>query len=514
MSIAAVASGHEVTTQVAQDLLLEGANAFDALTGAFFAACVAEPVLASAGGGAFILAQPNGQRTRIIDAFATTPSCKPSRHEMDVRAVTVDFGATTQTYHIGNGTIAVPGAIKGLFNLHAQLGYMPMRDIVAPAVALAQSGTKITDQQGTILRAVEPVVSATPAARKLFLRNDQLLSAGDHFSNPRFADFLEVLAIEGDSFFYRGEVAAVLEQARSGRGGCVGIEDLGAYESRLRDPVEFKCGDATIQSAGPPSAGGLLIGFGLALVEGLQPVFQSLSESERSRTLVDVMKATSAARVHATTDSFDFPDESILFDPQLVHAWQNEISERVAVFRGTTHINVLDAKGNIACLSTSNGEGSGEVIEDAGIMMNNMLGEDDLNPRGIGAWSTKTPMTSMMAPTLMQYTGGRRVMMGSGGSNRIRTAMLQVILNIEKLDMSLEEAIHASRIHIDDDHVYIEAGFEGDVVDALTEQTPAHTLFEDRSFYFGGVHAIDSGPNGIVGAGDPRRGGASRVFSC
>ncbi len=512
MSVAAVAAGHEVTTDVAQNLLLDGANAYDALIGAFFAACIAEPVLASPGGGAFILAQPIRERARVVDAFAMTPLRKPSAHEMDVRAVTVDFGETSQVYHIGNGTVAVPGVVHGLFSLHSQLGFMPLRDILAPAIELAQNGTPLTEQQAEILHAVEPVVSDRPAGRELFVDEGQLLGPGATFLNPRFADFLDTLSIEGADFFYRGEVAQVLENARRGGGGCVGFEDLSRYESRLREPVKYDCGAASVCSTGPPSAGGLLIGFGLTLIEGMKPAFQGLDEIERLHTLTEVMRATSAVRTHATEDDFDFPDAALMFDPTLVEAWQNEISERAAVFRGTTHINVLDSKGNVACMSTSNGEGSGQVIEDAGFMMNNMLGEDDLNPRGIGTWRPNTRMTSMMAPTLLRYADGREIMMGSGGSNRIRTALLQVILNITRLNMGLEDALFAPRIHLDDDHLYIEGGFEDNVVDSLTAKATASTVFNEPSFYFGGVHAIDAGPAGVVAAGDPRRGGVSRVF--
>jgi len=430
MSVAAVSAGHTVTADVAENLLRDGANAFDALIGGFFAACVTEPILASAGGGAFMLARPVNQRARVLDAFAMTPGTTPSRHELDIQPVEVNFGDTQQTYHIGNGTVAVPGVVHGLFTLHDQLGHMPMRDIVAPAIELATAGVEIVTQQATILKSVAAIVSSRPGARQLFLNTDEApLGEGERFTNPRFADFLETLAVEGLDFFYRGEVASALDLRRRSAGGCLSLEDLANYESRVRDPLEYDFSPARMLTCGAPSAGGMLVSFGLGLLEGMHPPVASMSTGERHATLVEVMRATAAARVHATVDGADVLDDGLLFGQPLVEAWRHEISQRAATFRGTTHLNVLDARGNIACMSTSNGEGSGEVLEDTGIMMNNMLGEDDLNPRGIGNWNPKSRMTSMMAPTLIQFADGRVIMMGSGGSNRIRTALLQVAIN-------------------------------------------------------------------------------------
>ena len=117
--------------------------------------------------------------------------------------------------------------------------------------------------------------------------------------------------------------------------------------------------------------------------------------------------------------------------------------------RGTTHVSVADEFGNLASLTTSNGEGSAYVLPGTGIMMNNMLGEEDLNPGGFHRWTEDTRLASMMCPTVARLADGSQVALGTGGSNRIRSAVLQVLVNLFEFDLPLEQAVMAPRLHLE-----------------------------------------------------------------
>ncbi|MCH7958288.1 MAG: gamma-glutamyltransferase, partial [Proteobacteria bacterium] len=200
-----------------------------------------------------------------------------------------------------------------------------------------------------------------------------------------------------------------------------------------------------------------------------------------------------------------------LLDPVFLDTYRRQVLGRPAARRGTTHISVIDAAGNTASLSVSNGEGSGYLVPGTGIMLNNLLGEDDINPHGFHRWPVDQRMCSMMAPTVLVQADGATVALGSGGSNRIRTAILQVLLNLLEFGMSIEDAVARPRIHFENDLLSIEDGFDPDPLAAVSKTFPNTEVWEEKNLFFGGVHAVrfDAGGGRFDGAGDLRRGGVA-----
>ena len=181
--------------------------------------------------------------------------------------------------------------------------------------------------------------------------------------------------------------------------------------------------------------------------------------------------------------------------------------------RGTTHISVADGFGNLAAVTLSNGEGCGHAWPGTGIHLNNMLGEEDLHPDGFDAWPTDTRIASMMAPSVLELGCGRQVAFGSGGSNRIRTALLQVASKLVDHGLSAAEAVEAARLHVERGLVSIEPGFAEDAIAAAAAEGDRLNRWPDRNMFFGGVHAVERHPDGrVTGAGDPRRGGVAAVL--
>jgi gamma-glutamyltranspeptidase/glutathione hydrolase len=175
--------------------------------------------------------------------------------------------------------------------------------------------------------------------------------------------------------------------------------------------------------------------------------------------------------------------------------------------RGTTHVSIADSQGNIASMTCSNGEGSGYFVPGTGIMLNNMMGEDDLHPEGFHSSPPGERVGSMMSPSALLLDDEVRLVFGSGGSKRIRTALTQVLTQVVDFRRNLATAIQAPRLHWDGTVLQLEPGFDDESVQALSDRVPVN-IWEKPSVYFGGVHSVIPG---LEGAGDPRRGGSTAV---
>ncbi|MCB9702884.1 MAG: gamma-glutamyltransferase [Myxococcales bacterium] len=507
-----IAAGHPLTAAAGEAIFAAGGNAFDAALAALCMACVAEPVLASLGGGGFFLAHDGGGRTLVYDAFAQTPRQKRELAGIDFQPVIADFGVAQQEFHIGLGSVATPGLVRGIFAVHRAHGSLPIAEIVAPAVAAAREGLTLTPFQAYILETIAPIYGHTPAARAIFTRgpdDPRVRGAGERLVNPGLADLLEALAREGDALFYEGEVAAAIEALSRAEGGHLTREDLRSYRVIAREPLQLRYRDATLATNPPPSAGGLLIAFGLGLLAGLDVAGLGAGTPAQARVLAEAMVHTrDARRRHGAIPA--------LLDPALLAGHAAALAELAAappMTRGTTHISAIDAAGNAAAITVSNGEGCGHLVPGTGTMLNNMLGEEDINPEGFHAWAPDVRMSSMMAPTAIFADDGRLAVLGSGGSKRIRTAILQVLVNLLDNQMTIAAAIAAPRLHLDAERLNFEAaGMAPATAEALAAAFADHAAWPERNMYFGGVHAAMREADGrLHGAGDPRRAGVCVV---
>jgi gamma-glutamyltranspeptidase/glutathione hydrolase len=503
-----------VTAEVAAEVLRAGGNAVDAVVAGFFTSAVAEPVLAGlAGGGFFITGGPNG-RARLYDAFVHTPRTRRPADELDFGPIVADFGTAQQEFHIGLGAVATPGIVKGIFEAHRREGSVPMRELVAPAAAHARAGVRLNALQAYIFSVIAPIYLATESARAIFASAadaGRLVGEGEALRQPELADLLEVLAIEGDELFYRGEVAEAIVRACTEGGGQLTHEDLAAYQVQIREPLGIDYRGARLLTNPPPSSGGILIAFALNLLAAMPPARHAFGSHAYLRLMLRMMELTNRARVESVArGGGHHPDAARLLDPALLRRYRQQILDRPAAPRGTTHISVMDGRGNMAALSISNGEGCGSIVPGTGLMLNNMLGEEDLNPGGFHRWPEDVRLTSMMAPTLVLCPDGGRIVIGSGGSNRIRTAILQVLVNLLDYGVDVVEAVSRPRVHFENARLSVEGGFDANEVASLIEDYPDHHLWDDLNLFFGGSHTVvREGSGALRGFGDPRRGGVS-----
>lgn len=497
-----VAAGHPVTAAAAAEILRAGGNAFDAALAAVAAACVAEPVLCSTGGGGFMLARPADSPARLYDFFVHTPRRRRPPAEVQAAPVITDWGTTSQEFQIGLGTAATPGLVRGLYAVHRDLGRTPMPHILAPAVAAAHAGVEVTPFQAYLMTLVAPIYLGEPAARALFGGPTGVpLRQGERLQNPELGAMLEALGREGERLFYEGEVAAAIVAQCREHGGHITAADLQAYRAIRREPLTLRYRDATLTTNPPPSAGGILIAFGLGLLGRLELGDLAFGSAEHLGVLSSVLARTVDVRaLHGA-------NEALLAD-ELLTRHAAELASARAAYRGTTHISVIDAAGNAASVTLSNGEGNGALVPGTGMMLNNMLGEDDVNPAGPHAWPEDQRLSSMMAPSAITRDDGWFAVTGSGGSKRIRSAILQVLSNIIDFGMSPADAVTAPRVHVEPGQVNLEGGFAGPGRERLAELFPHVIAWDQRNMFFGGCHTVARAPDGtLTGVGDPRRDG-------
>ncbi len=509
-----IAAGHPDTAAAGVEMLRLGGNAFDAAVAAVFAAFVVESTLTSAGGGGFLLAHTPEQGEILFDFFTQTPRQRKPQGEIDFYPVGVDFGDTVQEFHIGLGSVAVPGNVAGLLHVHQRLGQLPLSVIIEPAVHYARSGVVLNTYQTYCHQILRPIILASPASRQIYAPQGELLQPGEVFRMPALGDALELLAKRGATEFYQGAIGHQIIRDCQQQGGLLTLEDLQAYRVLERQPLRLPYRDYTLLTNPLPSAGGTLIAFALQLLAARDLQQIGFGTPEYVQLLAQVMALTNEARRQGYDAQIYQPEfaQRFLANPFL-QPYRDRLLQPVNKWGSTTHVSVIDGAGNAATVTTSNGEGSGYIIPGTGIMLNNMLGEEDLNPHGFHQWQEDVRISSMMAPTLVLQGHRPKVALGSGGSNRIRTAILQVICNILDFGMTVEEAVTAPRIHWENHLLNLEPGFAA-VLPHLTLPAGDRTLlWQQAGMFFGGVHTVMQTDGGeLVGAGDPRRLGAIGVW--
>ena len=508
----AIAAGHSDTARAASLMLQAGGNAFDAAMAALCAACVAEPVLASLGGGGFLLAHAQDRDPLLYDFFVHTPLRKRESGEVDFRPIWADFGDTRQEFHIGLGAMATPGMIKGLFQIQRDLCRLPMQTLIQPAVELAREGVSINPLQHYISTVVSPILRATPEAFALHHPegdDSRLAEVGERVPMTDFADYLENLAREGEQAFYHGHLGERLARFCQQEGGHLDQADLANYQVIRRDPLDLRYRHARLLSNPPPSLGGLLIGLSLGQLAKTPVPPRPWGEEAHLRWIAHAMRDTQDMRKSLRLQERAHQLSGATDDTAaLLREYEDLRGKHPMSPRGTTHVSIMDQAGNLASMTLSNGEGCGRVLPDSGIMLNNMLGEEDLNPDGFHRWPENRRMSSMMAPSALELEDGTRIATGSGGSNRIRSAILQVLVNLLDYNMDVKQAVEAARIHLEGTQLHLEPPSRSSALRNLREDYPNQCAWTGNNLFFGGAHTVMRSANGdISGAGDPRRGG-------
>ena len=518
-----VAAGHPLTAEAGARVLREGGNAVDAAVGAVLTSFVAEPLLTGLGAGGYLMVAGPEWEPALLDFFVEAPARARDGSAAELQAIDVSFGDAVQTFHIGPASCGVYGTPAGVCEAVARWGTVPLETLAAPAARLARAGVALNHGQAYVAEILAELLLSTAECAALWAPGGHVLREGEVLRNPELGDALERLGRDGAEPFYQGDVAGAVSEWVGERGGSVTRAALASYGAQQRRPVAQGYRDREVLTNPPPSAGGTLLAYALGLLDR-QPA---------PPTLEQVVEAMEAAQAERTPDFVEgLAEEGFL---------ERFLAERLGVAgaagRGsgaadhpgssgqagggtrrqagggtsshlgaTTHISVLDGAGRACSVTCTNGEGSGVVVPGTGIHVNNIMGEQDLNPLGFHLHPAGRRMPSMMAPSIVRRAGEVELVLGSAGSNRIRSALLQTIVGVVDHGLRAPEAVRAPRVHFEEGVVYAEPGAD---VRALAREDRRVVSFHELNLYFGGVQAVQRRDGALLGTGDPRRGGVA-----
>jgi gamma-glutamyltranspeptidase/glutathione hydrolase len=448
----AVAAGNRHSADAGAWALREGGTAVDAAVAATLAAFVTEGPLTGPAGGGFALLHEPGQATTLLDCFFAVPARDPGEMEQ----VEIDFvGSSTQVFHVGEASVAVPGLVAGLVEVHARRGRLPWERLFVPALELAGRVQAAGPAQVYLHEILVAILQREPGGRRVY-------------GVPGRIDASELVP-----------TLRLLQQARAEALGLLLpdlAEDLAVYAVEAREPLECGFADATVLTTPTPSRGGAIVRTGLE---------------------------TLAARPDDPTGS---PAEARSLAAALAAGYASAGVGAAGGARptGTTHVSVVDADGAAVGVSSTLGSGSGVFRH--GFQLNNMLGELDVI--GTEEREPGSRLPSMMSPTLVLVDDTPRLAVGSAGSVRLAGAILQVVAAVVRQGIPVEEAVARPRLHVDADAVHVEGGWADRVAEALAEDGYEVIRWADRNLFFGGASAVERRSATTLGAaGDPRRGG-------
>jgi gamma-glutamyltranspeptidase/glutathione hydrolase len=525
--------------------LRRGGNAVDAAVAASFAISVIRPQSTGIGGGGFFLLYLAKNKETVALDFRERAPLRATR-DMFIR----DGKAVPDLSRTGPLAIAVPGLVAGLVEIQKKYGTMPLKEVMAPAIRLADEGFPIYPQLAGAIAYRAKVLGDSPATRAIYFREDRPLREGELLVQKDLAGTLREIAEEGKDAFYKGRIAAALVKEMHARGGLITQEDLDGYRVLSRTPLLGTFHDAQIHTMPPPSSGGVLILQMLNVLTGFPLQQFGFHTPKAIHLLTETMRLAfhDRARYLGDPDFVQMPinmlasaDYAATLRTKIDPAKATPSEPIPAALPGktestsTTHLSVIDKEGNaVATTQTVNLYfGSGVMVPGTGILLNDEM--DDFsaqvsNPNAFGLVGEteanaiaprKTPLSSM-SPTIVTRDGKVVLVTGSPGGSRIISATLQVLLDVLAYDMSLPEAMFAPRIHHQwfPDELVVEAR-KGDhpegLIEALRQMGHTVTVVEDTGdgrTPFGNVQAIqvDLASGVITGVSDPRGEGRPHGF--
>ncbi len=462
-----VVTRHYLASQIGNEILLAGGNAIDASVAVSFALSVVLPQASPLGGGGFMIIHEGQTKENFAIDYREMAPAKATEGMFIVDGE-VDRNLALESY-LSSG---VPGTVYGLFLAHQKFGSLPWKELIKPAIKLARNGFPITETLAKSLETYKEKLSKTSDGKKIFFSNGEILKTGQLLIQKDLANTLELIAKKGPSGFYKGITAQRIQRDMRDNDGLISSRDLRNYKAKFRDPIEFKYKDLSIVTMPPPSSGGLVLGLMFNMLEEVSLDKTNPHTLQNILTTSEIMQiAYSLRTVHmADSDFYNVPKEEFL-NKEIAKDLLNKIntkkpskSENFDPFtykfkENTTHYSIADKDGNLVSTTTTlnTAFGSGIVIKDTGILMNNEMDDFSAAPNQpnyfglLGAYANrieplKRPLSSM-TPTVVFKDNEPYMITGAQGGSRIITAVLQVILNYYEYGLSAEESVYKHRYH-------------------------------------------------------------------
>jgi gamma-glutamyltranspeptidase/glutathione hydrolase len=498
-----VAAGHPLTAKAGADVLRAGGNAVDAAVAAVLMSFVCESPLTGPGAGGFMVVHTAGEN-HVLDFFVAAPGLgEDGREPGALVPIDIRFSEdAVQRFNVGPASCGAYGTTLGLTETLERFGTARLDDLTAEPARAAREGVEVVPMQAFLFQVLEPILTSTPEAAAIYAPDGRLLEEGDTICLPELGELLDRLGAEGPGFLYSGDVALAASEWVLERGGMLTREDLASYEVIEREPARVTYEGREVITNPPPSSGGILIADALGILE-------RLARPHEADVVAEVIASTNRARDEEFLEGL--ATEGFLEQFLAKQALDSVATEVRSRLGNTTHISVMDAEGSCASVTCSNGSCSGVIVPGTGVHLNNMLGEQDLNPLGFHRHTSGSRVPSMMAPTVVLRDGDPEIAIGSAGSNRIRSAILQTVLGIVDDGLPAQDAVSAPRIHVEEHQVDAEPGVDDAALDRLVEAGFEVRRWSELNLFFGGVQAVARNPDTgrLTGGGDPRRGGVA-----
>ncbi len=502
----AVAAPSPLAVQAALDVAAAGGTAVDAAVAALLVAASTEPGVVSLLGGAYLAVWPHDGEPEVVDGNVEMPGrgVSPDRLGRGLMEITTSYGGGL-TLYAGPGSVATPGTVAGLGLAHARHGRLPWSEVVAPAVAAARDGYQLGAAAASYLAITgDSVFGWDPQTRALLHRPDGTpVGAGERIVDTDLACTLARLAERGPGDLYGGELAGRLVADLAERGGLVTAADLTAYRAVVRPALRVQAGGWDLGLNPPPSIGGPV----------LAVMLRELSRRTGWSTddVIDIQQVVLGHRVQVHDLARDLEAAGL----DLLQAVERHGLAGLPTSSSTAHVSVVDEQGTACSVTASSGYGSGATVPGTGLLLNNCLGEPELNRLGLHALRPGTRLASNMAPTVGRAGSGRVIAIGSPGADRITTALLQV-LGRHCLDgVELVEAIEQPRVHVTfspDGTAQVQLEEDPELARSVARSGLSAVPHPARSMFFGGVGAAYRTAVGELGAAaDQRRESATGV---
>ncbi|MBK8907529.1 MAG: gamma-glutamyltransferase [Rhodospirillales bacterium] len=525
-----VATQEETATRIGIDILKAGGNAVDAGVAVGFALAVTLPRAGNLGGGGFMLIHSaETDETIALDYREMAPAAAHKDMYLDA-AGEVDSQKSRYSYHAAG----VPGTVAGLTKALEEHGTMSLAEVMAPAIALAENGITVSRDLAHSLTEARKRFAPWPESMKIFFKPDgSAYEAGDTLVQTDLAESLKLIAANGASAFYEGEIARKIADDMAANGGPITLEDLKAYKTVTREPVTGDYRGYRIASMPPPSSGGIHIIQILNILEGFPIGYLGHNGAETIHLMAEAMKLAYADRSEYLGDP-DYANVPVsgLISEEYAATLRNKINRNRAApsenikpgdplpyeSDQTTHYSIMDAAGNVVAntYTINFSYGSGIVAAGTGILLNNEMDDFSAKPGVPNAYGLiggeanaiepgKRPLSSM-SPTIVFKDGEPFVATGSPGGSRIITTVLQVLMNVIDHDMNIAAAQAAPRVHHQwlPDELRVEDGLGPDTVALLAAK--GHTIAVKDAM--GSAQSVMRLGDRVAGASDPRRPGA------
>jgi len=530
---AMVVSAHPLATAAGLAILKKGGNAIDAMVAVHFALAVAYPRAGNLGGGGFMIYRDKTGFSNTLDFREMAPSTAHKEMYLDAKGEIID--SLSLTGHLASG---IPGSVEGMYVAHQKYGKLPWKDLLQPAIDLAQNGVNVTAREVAAYNEHSSLFKEFNPHKNAFVK-EVPWKKGDLLVQKDLAQVLKRIQKEGRAGFYEGKTADLIVQEMQKTKGIISHQDLKNYIAVWRAPIQFDYKAYTILSMPPPSSGGICLAELFNMVEPYPMEnwgFQSAKSihlfteaarrayADRTEHLGDLdfypvpvktlsSQAYADMRMQSYVDSIATPSDSISHG----NPYPKESEQ-------TTHYCVVDAEGNsISVTTTINSNfGSKVIVEGAGFFMNNEMDDFSSKPgvpnqfgllgNEANAIAPHKRMLSSMTPTIVEKDGKFFLAVGSPGGSKIITTVFQVVTNVIDYKLPLKEAVHQPRFHFQwlPDLLYYEEGAFSETL--LTELKAMGHKPKSRAA-IGQVEAILRLPNGqLEGVGDIRGDDSAQGF--